>query len=91
MPKRIALSDFVEVDSVDLSNVARQVQFTASHTLVDVSGFKATGANEYLAGATDQSVSVDFYGSYGTGEVHETLYLIHKDKRGRPVPSGGPT
>ena len=80
MPKRIALSDFVEVDSVDLSNFARQVQFTSSHTRVDVSGFNATGANEYLAGATDQSVSVDFYGSYGTGEVHETLYPIHKDK-----------
>jgi hypothetical protein len=80
MPKRIALSDFVEIDSVDLSNFARQVQFTSSHTRVDVSGFNATGANEYLAGATDQSVTVDFYGSYGTGEVHETLYPIHKDK-----------
>ena len=80
MPKRIALSDFVMVDSVDLRNFARQVQFTSSHTRVDVSGFNATGANEYLAGATDQSVTVDFYGSYGTGEVHETLYPIHKDK-----------
>ena len=80
MPKRIALNDFVEVDSVDLSNYARQVQFTSSHNRVDVSGFNETGANEYLAGATDQSVTVEFFGSYGTGEVHATLYPIHQSK-----------
>ena len=67
MPKRIALTDFVMVDSVDLSNFARQVQVTSSHARVDVSGFNATGANEYLAGPTDQSVAVDFYGSVRDG------------------------
>jgi hypothetical protein len=80
MPKRIALTDSVTVDSVDLSNFARQVQYTSSHARVDVSGFNPTGANEYLAGPTDQSVTVDFYGSYGTGEVHATLYPIHKNR-----------
>jgi hypothetical protein len=80
MPKRIALTDHVEVDSVDLSNFSRQVQYTSSHARVDVSGFNVTGANEYLAGPTDQSVTVDFYGSYGTGEVHATLYPIHKNR-----------
>ena len=80
MPKRIALTDSVTVDPVDLSNFARQVQYTSSHARIDVSGFNPTGANEYLAGPTDQSVTVDFYGSYGTGEVHETLYPIHKNR-----------
>ena len=47
---------------------------------MDVSGFSASGANEYLAGPTDQSVEVEFYGSYGTGEVHATLYPIHQDR-----------
>ena len=80
MPKRIALTDSVTVDLVDLSNFARQVQYTSSHARVDVSGFNPTGANEYLAGPTDQSVAIDFYGSYGAGEVHETLYPIHKNR-----------
>ena len=80
MPKRIALNDFVEVDSVDLSNFARQVQTASEHARIDVSGFSETGSNEYLAGATEQSVDVEFFGSYGTGEVHATLYPIHRDR-----------
>jgi hypothetical protein len=80
MPKRIALKDNVTVDSVDLSNFARSVQLTSEHDRVDVSGFSQTGANSYLAGPTDQSVDVEFFGSYGTGEVHATLYPIHRDR-----------
>jgi hypothetical protein len=77
MPKRILLSDFVEVDSVDLSVFAHSMEFQSEHERVDVSGFNPTGANEYLAGTTTQSVTVEFFGSYGTGEVHQTLYPIH--------------
>jgi len=80
MPKRIALKDSVEVDSVDLSDFARSVRFTSEHEQVDVSGFNATGANEYLAGTTTQNVTVEFFGSYGTGEVHQTLYPIHQNR-----------
>jgi hypothetical protein len=80
MSKRIALKDSVEVDSVDLSNFARSVRFSSEHERVDVSGFSATGANEYLPGPTEQSVTVEFFGSYGTGEVHATLYPIHQSK-----------
>jgi hypothetical protein len=80
MAKRIALKDSVEVDSTDLSNFARSVTFSSEHARIDVSGFNATGSDEFLAGSTTQSVSVEFYGSYGTGEVHQTLYPIHKDR-----------
>jgi hypothetical protein len=80
MPKRIALKDSVEVDSVDLSNFARSVRLTSEHSREDVSGFSATGANEYLAGPTDQSVEVEFFGAYGAGEVHATLYPIHQSR-----------
>jgi hypothetical protein len=80
MPKRIALKDSVEVDSVDLSDFARSVAFTSEHERVDVSGFNATGASEFLAGQTTQSVTVEFFGSYGTGEVHATIYPVHKDR-----------
>lgn len=85
MPKRVALHDFVEVDSVDLSYFARNVRFNSEHEAVDVSGFTASGANETLAGATTQSVTVEFYGSYGTGEVHATLYPIHQGRSIVPI------
>ena len=65
MAKRIALKDHIIVDAVDLSNFARAVTFSSEHERIDVSGFNATGANEYLAGATEQEVTVEFFGSYG--------------------------
>jgi hypothetical protein len=80
MSKRVALFDFVEVDAVDLSDFARNVQTASDHAQIDVSGFNATGSNEYLAGATTQTVTVEFFGSYGTGEVHQTLYPLHKNR-----------
>jgi hypothetical protein len=78
--KRIALKDHVTVDAVDLSNFCRSVEFSSEHDRVDVSGFSPTGNNEYLAGPTEQSVTCEFFGSYGTGEVHQTLYPIHRDR-----------
>jgi hypothetical protein len=80
MPKRVALKDSVNVNSVDLSNFSRAVTVSSEHDRVDVSGFNATGASEYLAGLTTQSVTVEFFGSYGAGEVHQTLYDVHKNR-----------
>lgn len=80
MPKRIALMDSVEVDGEDLSTFCRSVEFTSEHAREDVSGFNATGASEYLAGITTQSVTCEFMGGYGTGEPHQVLYNIHRDR-----------
>jgi hypothetical protein len=80
MAKRVALKDSVMVDAVTLSNFARDVRLTSEHERVDVSGFNATGSNEYLAGQTTQEVTVEFYGSYGAGEVHATLYPLHQNR-----------
>jgi hypothetical protein len=78
--KRIALKDKILVDAVDLSNFARSVEFSSEHERVDVSGFNPTGSNEYLAGQTEQSVTVEFFGSYGAAEAQQTLYPIHRDR-----------
>lgn len=80
MPKRVALKDHVLVDTADLSNFCRSVEFSSEHDRVDVSGFSPSGNNEYLAGPTEQQVTCEFYGSYGTGEVHQTLYPIHASR-----------
>ena len=80
MAKRIALKDYVSVDNVDLSDFSSAVQFSSAHAQVDVSGFNSTGSDEFLAGATTQTVTVTFFGSYGSGEVHQTIYPLHRDK-----------
>lgn len=80
MPKRIALKDDISVDDVALGNFARSISYVSEHERRDVSGFNATGASEYLAGTTTQSVTVEFFGSYGSGEVHQTVYPIHKNR-----------
>ena len=56
MAKSTALKDLVKVDNVDLSTFAHGVTPASEHERVDVSGFNATGADEFLAGRTEQSV-----------------------------------
>jgi len=80
MAKRIALKDSVEVDGQDLSNDCRSVDFTSEHAREDVSGFNATGASEYLAGITTQSVTCEFFGDYSAAGTHQVLYPIHRDR-----------
>lgn len=80
MSKRIALKDFIEVDHVDLSTFASAIQLHSDDEQVDVSGFNATGADEFLAGKRTQSVDVTFFGAYGAGEVHQTLYPLYRDR-----------
>ena len=80
MAKRIALKDSVLIDATDLSNFARAVEFSSEHERIDVSGFNATGANEYLAGQTEQSVTIEFFNGYAAGEPHTVLYPIHRNR-----------
>jgi hypothetical protein len=80
MSKRIALKDFIEVDHVDLSGFFRQIGFSSEHSQEDVSGFNATGTDEFLAGRTTQQVTGEVFGSYGSNEVHQVLYPLHRDK-----------
>lgn len=80
MAKRVALKDSVMIDTTDLSNFSRSVRFTSEHERVDVSGFSATGAMEYLPGPTTQEVTVEFYGAYGAAETHAILYPLHKNR-----------
>ena len=91
MAKRIALKDSVKVDATDLSNFARAVEFSLEHERIDVSGFNATGANEYLAGQTEQSVTVEFFNGYARRRAaHRSC--IRSTRTGRPSRSrGGPT
>lgn len=80
MSKRIALYDYIEVDGVDLSNLARSIEFESTDEEIDVSGFNPTGASEFLQGSRVRAVTVEFYGSRGSGEVHQTVFPIHDQR-----------
>lgn len=80
MSKRIALKDFVEVDNVDLSDFFRAIGYSSEHAEEDVSGFNSTGADEFLPGRTTQEVTGEVFGSYGSNEIHQVLYPLHRDK-----------
>jgi len=80
LAKRIALFDSIEVDGHDISNFCRSYNFTSEHNQVDVSGFNSSGTDENLAGQTVQSVELEVFGSYGSGEIYDVLYKIHRDR-----------
>ena len=80
MSKRIALKDYVEVDGIDLSNFAHSVALTSQHNRVDVSGFNSTGSDEFLAGNTTQSITVDFWMGGDADEPQDVLYRLHRDR-----------
>lgn len=80
MSKRVALKDRIEVDNVEIGNYCRAVSFSSEHENVDVSGFTDSGADESLAGKTVQSVTIEVFGSYGSGQIHQTIYPLHRDR-----------
>lgn len=80
MPKGTALKDYVEVDGEVLSNFARAVVFSSEHERIDVSGFSASAFNEYVAGTTEQTLTVTFYGGYAVGETYDVLWPLHKNR-----------
>src|SRR3954470_5074286 len=80
MSKRIALSDFIAVDGHDISDLCSAVQIHSDDEQVDVSGFNAAGSDEFLQGKRTQSVDLTVFGSYGSGEIHDVLYHIYRDR-----------
>jgi hypothetical protein len=81
MAKRLALTDYIEIDGQDLSNLARSVEFESTDDEVDVSGFNPTGASEFLQGTRVRAVTIEFFVSRDANEVHQTVFPIH-DARG---------
>lgn len=77
MSKRLALYDYIAIDGVDLSNLARSLSFESTDDEVDVSGFNATGASEFLQGNRIRAVTIEFFVSRGSNEVHQVVFPIH--------------
>lgn len=80
MAKSIALKDSITLDGVDISDLCSAVNPTMEDEQVDVSGFNANGTDENLAGKRTQTVVLTVFGSYGAGEIHDTVWPIYRDR-----------
>lgn len=80
MSKRIALTDYVEVDGVDLSNDCRAIGSNFEHARVDVSGFSASGTDEFLLGNTTREITATFFANHASGKSFQTLKYLFESK-----------
>ncbi len=77
MAKRLALTDYIALDGVDISNLVRALEFESTDEEVDVSGFNPTGASEFLQGTRVRAVTIECYVSRGANEIHQIVFPIH--------------
>lgn len=77
MSKALATNWKVVVNSVVLSSWAFDVQISDEKEKVEVSGFSATGAREYLPGLADQAIEVSFRQDLAAGGPHATIYNLY--------------
>jgi hypothetical protein len=75
--KQIALSDYIAIDGSDMSDCFDQFGLTSEDEQVDVSGYNATGADEFLQGKRTQSFTGEvFY----TSEMYAILYPLYANR-----------
>ena len=65
------------IAGVDLSTWSFDVQINDEKEKLDVSGFSATGAREYVPGTADQEVEVSFRQDYAASGPHQTIYPLY--------------
>ena len=75
--KLIAKSDKITIDGTDVSNSFREFGFSSEHTQEDVSGFSASGIDEFLPGANTQGFSGE---AFYTEELATLVYPIHANR-----------
>lgn len=75
--KKIARHDRVLIDGTDVSNAFRQIGFTGSNAVEDVTGFSVTGNAEEIAGRTTTGFSGE---AYYTEEFAAIVYPIFANR-----------
>ncbi len=73
MAKFILTDGYVEINGVDLSDHAHNLDTPQNRERVDVSGFNSTGASEFLPGARTDQATIGFRQNTATSKVHQTL------------------
>ena len=72
--KKIARHDKITIDGTDVSNSFREFGRPSEDSREDVSGFSATGNDEFLPGARDQRFEGEAFYTEELGLIVEPLY-----------------
>ncbi len=80
MSKFLLEDCYVEIDGVDLSDHAFNIDTPSERERVEVSGFNPNGNREFLAGLREDSVTVQFLQDFAASEVHATLWPIYNTR-----------
>jgi len=81
MGKRIALTDFIEIDGVDFSDgQCRAISSNFEHERVPAGGFNATGTVEELTGQTTREINATFYAKNDANETFQVLNMLFEGK-----------
>jgi hypothetical protein len=75
--KKAATRWKVVIGATDLSTWAFDVQIGDEKEKLEVSGFSATGAREYVQGTAEQTIDISFRQDFATGGPHQTIYPLY--------------
>jgi len=76
MGKFVLLDAFVEIDSVDLSNMCSSVTIETPADEVDITGF-GSAFREFAQGLKDATLTLAMFQDYAAGSTHATLSPLH--------------
>jgi hypothetical protein len=79
MAKLVLRDCFIEIDSVDFSDHASQVEIQLKKMVVDTTNFSG-GGKEAVPGLKDDEISVTFQQDFAAGEVNAVLFQLWDDE-----------
>jgi hypothetical protein len=77
--KYVLTDGYVEINGVDLSDHAHNLDTPQEKERVDVSGFNSTGAKEFLPGSKEESATIAFRQDFASNKVHQTLEPLFRN------------
>ena len=72
--KKISRHDKITIDGTDVSNSFREFGFSSEHSQEDVSGFSASGNDEFLPGSTQQQFTGEAFYTEELGAIVQPLH-----------------
>lgn len=84
MSKFLLTNVKVVINGVDLSSHAFNIDTPSAKPQVDVSGFNPNGAQEFLPGLRDDTITIQFRSDFAAASVHATLNPLYQS--GTPFP-----
>ena len=70
---------YVEINGVDLSSYARNLDTPQEKDRVDVSGFNSAGTQEFLPGRKTESATIVFRQDFASAKPHQTLEPLFRN------------